>query len=73
VRGGFAGDLEFSSPQDRATWFAEYHTFLENYARLATRIHADILCVGGELAKLTPYSDDRTNGEGGPENGSFTP
>jgi hypothetical protein len=58
VRGGFAGDLEFSSPQDRATWFAEYRTFLEHYARLATRIHADILCVGGELTKLTPYSDE---------------
>ena len=58
VRGGFAGDLEFSSPQDRAIWFAEYRTFLEHYARLATRVHADILCVGGELAKLTPYSNE---------------
>ncbi len=55
VRGGFAGDLEFDSARDRATWFAAYRVFLEHYARLATRMHADIFCVGGELAGLTPY------------------
>ncbi|MFB3921342.1 MAG: hypothetical protein ACE145_06440 [Terriglobia bacterium] len=58
LRDGFPGDLEFSSPDDRAKWFAEYRQFLEHYARLATRIHADIFCVGTELAKLTPHEDE---------------
>ena len=55
VRGGFAGDLDFASARDRAVWFADYRVLLEHYARLATRMHADIFCVGGELSKLTPY------------------
>ncbi len=50
-----AYNLEFSSAQDRAAWFDQYRVFLEHYARLATRIHADLFCVGGEFAKLTPY------------------
>lgn len=58
LEGGFPGDLEFSSAKDRARWFAEYRTFLEHYARLATTIHADVFCVGTELAKLTPYEDE---------------
>lgn len=49
-----AYDLEFPSPQDRSRWFAQYETFLEHYARLATKIHADVFCVGGEFSKLTP-------------------
>ena len=55
VRGGFAGDLQFASARDRAIWFADYRVFLEHYARLASRMHADIFCVGGELAGLTSY------------------
>lgn len=55
VDGGYAGDLEFSSTEDRAKWFAEYRAFLEHYARLAKRIHADIFCVGGEFVKLSKY------------------
>ncbi|MBZ5563498.1 MAG: hypothetical protein LAP13_13890 [Acidobacteriia bacterium] len=55
VRGGYGGDLEFDSPADRARWFATYGVFLEHYARLATEIHADIFCVGGEFSKLSPF------------------
>lgn len=55
MRGGYGGDLEFASPADRARWFASYGLFIEHYARLATEIHADMLCVGGEFSKLTPY------------------
>jgi Glycoside Hydrolase Family 113 len=56
--GGYAGDLEFSSPSDRAQWFESYGRFVEHYARLATRVHADLFCVGGEFVKLTPYEAD---------------
>jgi hypothetical protein len=58
VRGGNAGDLQFSRAAERAEWFGEYGRFLEHYARLAKEIHADILCIGGELSKLTPYDAD---------------
>jgi Glycoside Hydrolase Family 113 len=53
--GGFAGELDFPSPTDRARWFASYGLFLDHYARLATRIHADVFSIGGEFEKLTPY------------------
>ncbi|MGH9628859.1 MAG: glycoside hydrolase family 113 [Bryobacteraceae bacterium] len=58
VRPGWPGDLDFRSEADRNKWFAEYRTFLEHYARLATRIQADILCVGVEFGKLSRYQGE---------------
>lgn len=55
VEGGYGGDLKFASPEDRAQWFEQYGLFLEHYARLAKRIHADLFSVGGEFPKLAPY------------------
>lgn len=55
---GYAGDLNFSSVGDRDKWFAQYKIFLEHYAQLATRIHADVFCVGGEFVKLSPDDAD---------------
>src|SRR6266851_5797643 len=51
---GFAGDIELTAQPQRAKFFEQYRSFLEFYAELATRIHADIFCVGVELAKMTP-------------------
>ncbi len=53
-----ADGLTFPSPVDRAAWFAQYQLFLEHYAQLATRIHADVFCIGGEFSRLTPYEAD---------------
>ncbi len=53
-----AFNQEYSSPQDRAQWFAQYQLFLEHYARLATRIHADLLVIGGEFTHLTVYESE---------------
>jgi hypothetical protein len=55
VRPGYPGDLEFASEAERSTWFAEYQRFLEHYAGLAKRIHADVFCVGVEFARLTRH------------------
>jgi hypothetical protein len=55
VRGGSKTDVDFSNPAERARWFAEYGDFIDHYARLATRIHADMFAVGVELAKLSRY------------------
>jgi hypothetical protein len=52
---GFAGDIELTAQPQRAKFFEQYRSFLEFYAELATRIHADIFCVGVELAKMTPH------------------
>lgn len=52
--GGFIGDLDFSTPQERAAWFTQYRAFIGHHARLAARIRADIFCVGTELSKLSP-------------------
>ncbi|MGE5326627.1 MAG: glycoside hydrolase family 113, partial [Deltaproteobacteria bacterium] len=51
--GGFAGSVEFQSAAERAAWFESYTAFVEHYATLAKRIHADLFCVGGEFVKLT--------------------
>ena len=57
VRGGhFAGDIDFSSPADRAKWFDQYGKFIGRYAKLATEIHADVFSVGGEFVHLTPFA-----------------
>ncbi len=53
--GGYAGELEFDSAAERAEWFKSYGRFVEHYARLARRVHADLFSVGGEFVKLTPY------------------
>lgn len=48
-----ANDLEISSAQDRAAWFREYGDWIEQYARLAARLHADLFSVGGEFVHLS--------------------
>lgn len=45
----------FSSAADRALWFEQYGDFIDHYARLATRMHADIFSVGGEFGNLSAY------------------
>ncbi len=52
---GFPGDLEFSSAETRAAFFAQYLKFVEHYAELAKRVHADMFCVGVEFQKLVKY------------------
>jgi hypothetical protein len=55
VRPGWPGDVHFDSAADRARWFAEYERFLVHYARLASRVHADLFCVGVEFGRMTRY------------------
>ena len=50
---GFPGDLFYASPTDRRRWFDDYARFVDHYAQLATRIGAEILCVGNEFVKLS--------------------
>jgi len=54
-RGTFPGDIHFARAEDRAVWFENYHRFLEFYANLATRMHADIFCVGVEFVQMSRY------------------
>jgi len=39
--------------QLRRIWFDEYSRFLDHYARLASKIHADLFCIGVEFGPLT--------------------
>ncbi len=55
VRGGSTTDIDFRDPAERARWFEQYGHFIDHYARLAARIHADLFAVGVELAKLSRY------------------
>jgi hypothetical protein len=55
VPGGFTGDLDFDTDQEREEWFATYREFIAHHAELAVKIKADIFCVGTELSKLTRY------------------
>ena len=61
VKGGYPGSLEYSSAKERREWFQQYRLFLEHYAMLATRIHADLFCVGVELEKLSNYPGEWQN------------
>ncbi len=54
VGGGWPADLDVP-PDQRAAWFAAYARFLEHYAKLAARIHADLFCVGNEFSKMTRH------------------
>ena len=54
----FPGDLDFASEKDRLQWFEGYRRFIDYYADLATRIHADLFCVGVEFALLSRYENE---------------
>ncbi len=56
VRGSSTTQLDFRDPAERKEWFAQYGKFIDHYARLATRIHADLFAVGVELTNLSRYS-----------------
>jgi len=42
----------------RQQWFEQYREFIEHYARLAARTHADLFVVGTELGTLTRHEDE---------------
>jgi hypothetical protein len=54
----FPGDLDFPLEKDRFQWFAEYRGFIDHYADLATRIDADLLCIGVEFVHLSHYENE---------------
>ncbi|MBK9168301.1 MAG: hypothetical protein IPM24_12645 [Bryobacterales bacterium] len=58
LRRGYPGEIEFDSEEDRARWFAEYARFLEHYAKLATRIEADLFSIGVEFARMTRHESE---------------
>ncbi|MBX9604133.1 MAG: hypothetical protein K2X35_24230 [Bryobacteraceae bacterium] len=40
--------------ESRGEFYRQYALFVEHYAKLASRVDAEFLCIGVELAKLTP-------------------
>jgi hypothetical protein len=55
AHGSFPGDIHFDSAADRDQWFRNYQAFLEYYAKLAAKSHADIFCVGVEFVQMSRY------------------
>jgi hypothetical protein len=55
VRRGYPGDLDFSSQADLEAWFTQYDAFIRHYAALASRIRADVFCVGVEFSRMTRH------------------
>jgi hypothetical protein len=55
IPGGFTGDLDFPTAEERNEWFASYRDFILHHAELAVKIKAEIFCVGTELSKLTRH------------------
>lgn len=53
--GGFPGNIDVPDPERRRKWFASYTVFIEEWARIATRIHADLFCVGTEFVKMSRH------------------
>jgi hypothetical protein len=54
---GYAGSLRPATAAQAEAWFAQYEPFLLYYGRLAQATRCDLLCVGVELAGLTPYAE----------------
>lgn len=50
-------EMELSDPAELQDWFRHYEAFLAHYAGVATRMRADMLCVGVELKNFTRYED----------------
>ncbi len=57
VHPGYPGDLEFTAAADREEWFRQYSRYIEHQAELATKIHANVFCIGVEFVKLTQYEE----------------
>ena len=55
VPGGFTGDLDFPTVEERREWFASYRDFIMHHAELAVKIKAEIFCIGTEMSKLTRH------------------
>jgi hypothetical protein len=58
AHGAFPGDLHFERGGERATWFENYRLFMEFYASLAARSHADLFCVGVEFVQMSRYESE---------------
>jgi len=54
-RGTFPGDIHFDAPRTALSGSKTMHRFLEFYANLVTRMHADIFCVGVEFVQMSRY------------------
>lgn len=51
--GKWAGDIEMTSAEDDAAWWAGYSGYVLAQAELAARAKMDALCIGHELVKMT--------------------
>ncbi|MGI8742462.1 MAG: glycoside hydrolase family 113 [Bryobacteraceae bacterium] len=57
VRSGSPGSIGFTSSAALIQWFQQYRMYVEHQAGLATKIHADLFCVGVEFSQLTRYEE----------------
>ena len=49
---------DLSSDAKREAWFRRHREGIEEFGRLATRIHADLFCIGYEMGKAYQYERD---------------
>lgn len=58
TREGAPINVDFSKPEDRKQYFDQYRLYLEHYAQLASKIHADLFSVGVEFTRLSKYDQE---------------
>lgn len=58
VRGSWPGDISMNSESDWETWFANYTSFILDYARLAESHQIPMLCIGTELEMTSSRTSD---------------
>ena len=58
---GFPGTIDVSSNAERRRWFEEYRRLVEHYARLGTRMHADLFCIGTEFVRMSRFETEWRN------------
>jgi hypothetical protein len=53
LRGGWPGDIEMATDEDRRAFFDHYYRWIRHYALMAELYGVEIFCIGTELLKMT--------------------
>src|SRR5260370_20938584 len=58
TREGAPINVDFTKPEDRKQYFDQYWLYLEHYAQLASKIHADLFSIGVEFTRMSKYDQE---------------
>ncbi len=54
---GWAGDLNYNSPEQLENWKSSYKTYILNYAKIANDLNVELISIGTEIRQLAKTND----------------